>query len=76
MDLYVWKHPFTSDEDEAQRLITLEDESVFGPSAELEQFYAELMELFPPPEAFTVEERERIRFRGPTHRTGPTASSG
>jgi len=58
MDLYVWKHPFTTDEDEAQRLITLEDESVFGPSAELEQFYAELMELFPPPEAFTVEERE------------------
>ncbi len=59
MDLYVWKHPFTTDEDEAQRLITHEDESVFGPSAELERFYAELMELFPPPEAFTVEEQEQ-----------------
>ncbi len=59
MDLYVWKHPFTTDEDEAQRLITHEDESVFGPSAELEQFYGELMELFPPPEAFTVEEQEQ-----------------
>ena len=59
MDLYVWKHPFTTDEDEAQRLITREDESVFGPSPELEQFYAELMELFPPPEAFSVEEQEQ-----------------
>ena len=59
MDLYVWKRPFTTDEDEAQRLITHEDESVFEPSAELEQFYAELMELFPPPEAFTVEEQGR-----------------
>ena len=58
MDLYVWKHPFTTDEDEAQRLITHEDESVFGQSAELEQFYVELMELFPPPEAFSAEERE------------------
>ena len=59
MDLYVWKHPFTTDEDEAQRLITHEDESVFEPSAELERFYAELMELFPPPEAFTLEELEQ-----------------
>ena len=59
MDLYVWKHPFVTDTDEAQCLITHEDESVFGPSAELEQFYAELMELFPAPEAFTVEELER-----------------
>jgi len=57
MDLYVWKRPFTTDEDEAQRLITAEDESVFEPSAELEQFYAELMAIFPPPEAFTVEEQ-------------------
>ena len=46
------KHPFSTDEDEAQRLSPLEDESVFGPSAELEQFYAELMSLRPP-EAFT-----------------------
>ena len=53
MDLYVWTHPFTMDEEEAQRLITHEDESVFAPSAELEQFYAELMELFPPAPART-----------------------
>ena len=59
MDLYVWKRPFTTDEDEARRLVTHEDESVFEPSAELEQFYAELMEIFPPPEAFTAEEQER-----------------
>ena len=58
MDLYVWKRPFTTDEDEAQRLITRKDESVFEPSAELEQFYAELLEIFPPPEVFTVEEQE------------------
>ena len=58
MSLYVWKRPFVTDTDEAQRLITLEDESVFEPSADLERFYAELMELFPPPEAFTEEELE------------------
>ena len=52
MDLYVWKHPFVTDEDEAQRLITLGDESVFGPSEDLERFFAELMERFPPPESF------------------------
>ena len=58
MDLYVWKGPFTADENEAQRLIMLEDESAFEPSVDLERFYAELLERFPPPEAFTEEELE------------------
>ena len=58
MDLYVWKSPFTADEDEAQRLIMLEDESAFEPSVDLERFYVELLERFPPPEAFTEEKLE------------------
>jgi hypothetical protein len=56
MDLYVWKAPVVTDEDVAQQLISREDESVFEPSADLERFYAELLERFPPPEAFTAEE--------------------
>lgn len=58
MDLYVWKAPVVTDEDVAQQLITREDESVFEPSADLERFYAELLETFPPPEAFTEKELE------------------
>lgn len=58
MDLYVWKAPVVTDEDVAQQLVTRDDEDVFEPSADLERFYAELMEIFPPPEAFTEEERE------------------
>jgi len=56
MDLYVWKAPRVTETDDAQRLITSEDESVFEPSADLERFYAELLAIFPPPEAFTEEE--------------------
>jgi hypothetical protein len=58
MDLYVWKAPRVTETDDAQRLITSEDESVFEPSADLERFYAELLAVFPPPEAFTEEELE------------------
>jgi hypothetical protein len=58
MDLYVWKRPLVTDEDEATRLIELDDESVFEPSADLERFYAELLERFPPPESFTDVELE------------------
>jgi hypothetical protein len=36
--------------------VALEDEIVFEPSPEVAQFYAELMERLPPPEAFTKEE--------------------
>ena len=56
MDLYVWKAPRVTETDDAQRLITSEDESVFEQSADLERFYAELLAVFPPPEAFTEEE--------------------
>ena len=56
MDLYVWKAPVTDDTDEALRLLELDDESVFEPSAELERFYAELLERFPPPESFALDE--------------------
>ena len=38
------------------RLLELEDETVFEPSPDLERFYAELLERFPPPESFTQEE--------------------
>jgi hypothetical protein len=58
MDLYVWKAPVVTDEGVAQQLITREDEGIFEPSADLERFYAELLELFPPPEAFTEQELE------------------
>jgi hypothetical protein len=58
MDLYVWKAPRVTETADAQRLITSEDESVFEQSADLERFYAELLAVFPPPEAFTEEERE------------------
>jgi hypothetical protein len=56
MSLYVWKLPRVIDEDEAQRLVDLEDESVFEPSEDLRRFYEELVELFPPPESLTGEE--------------------
>jgi hypothetical protein len=56
MDLYVWKAPRVTETDDAQRLITSEDESVFEPSADLERFYAELLAVFPPPEAFSEQE--------------------
>jgi hypothetical protein len=56
MDLYVWKRPRVTDEDEATRLLELDDENVFEPSADLERFYAELLERFPPPESFTAVE--------------------
>jgi hypothetical protein len=58
MDLYVWKAPRVTETDDAQRLITSEDESVFEQSADLERFYAELLGVFPPPETFTEEELE------------------
>jgi hypothetical protein len=58
MSLHVWKRPLVTDTDEAQRLIELEDETVFEPSPDLERFYAELLERFPPPESFTAEELE------------------
>jgi hypothetical protein len=56
MDLYVWSAPRVTETEDAQRLIESEDESVFEPSADLERFYAELLERFPPPEAFAAEE--------------------
>ena len=52
MDLYLWKLPVVTDPDEALRLLELNDETVFEASTELERFYAELMERFPPPESF------------------------
>lgn len=58
MDLFVWKAPVTDDPDEAKRLLDLDDESVFETSTELERFYAEVLERFPPPESFTSEELE------------------
>ena len=58
MDLYVWKAPRVTETDDAQRLITSEDESRFEQSVDLERFYAELLAIFPPPEAFTDEELE------------------
>lgn len=59
MDLYAWKRPLVTDPDEAARLLDLEDEGVFEPSPDLEAFYAELLDRFPPPESFTAEELER-----------------
>jgi hypothetical protein len=56
MDLYVWKSPVVTDVDEAKRLLALEDESVFEPSDDVTRFLDELMELLPPPEAFTAKE--------------------
>jgi hypothetical protein len=58
MSLYVWKAPQVTDTDEAARLVALEDESVFEPSADLEDFYAALLERFPAPDSFTDEELE------------------
>jgi hypothetical protein len=58
MSLHVWKAPQVTDTDEAARLVALEDESVFKPSAELEGFYAALLERFPAPDSFTDEELE------------------
>jgi hypothetical protein len=58
MDLYAWKRPLVTDPDEALRLLELEDETVFEPSPDLERFYTELLERFPPPESFPDEELE------------------
>jgi hypothetical protein len=58
MDLYVWKRPLVTDPEEAKRLVELEDENVFEPSADLERFYAELLERFPPREALADTEQE------------------
>jgi hypothetical protein len=58
MTLHLWKAPRVTDPDEAQRLIELDDESVFEPSEDLRRFYAELLEIFPPPEALTEEQLE------------------
>jgi hypothetical protein len=58
MSLYAWKRPLVTDPDEALRLVELEDENVFEPSADVERFYAALVERFPPPESFTDEELE------------------
>jgi hypothetical protein len=58
MSLYAWKRPLVDDPAEARRLLELEDETVFEPSPELERFYAELLERFPPPESFTQDELE------------------
>jgi hypothetical protein len=55
MSLYAWKSPRVTDEDEAQRLLALEDESVFAASADVTRFYEELMDRLPPPESFTDE---------------------
>jgi hypothetical protein len=56
MSLYVWKSPVLDDEDEARRLLALEDESVFEPSVELGEFARELLERFPSPGSLGADE--------------------
>ena len=56
MSLHLWKAPRVTDTDEAQRLIELDDESVFEPSADLERFFEELLVRFPHPEDLTEDE--------------------
>ena len=48
MTLIAWKSPVVTDTDEAKRLVALEDETVFEPSADVAAFYAKLIERFPP----------------------------
>lgn len=55
MSLYVWRRPLVADPAEAARLLEV-GEGGFEPSAELVRFYAELLELFPSPDALTDEE--------------------
>jgi hypothetical protein len=59
MSLYVWKSPVLDDEDEAKRLLALEDESVFEPSVELGEFARELLERFPSPGSLGADELRR-----------------
>jgi hypothetical protein len=58
MDLYVWKRPLVTEEDEAKRLLELEDESVFEPSDDVVRFYEELVARFPQPDSLTDAELE------------------
>ena len=76
MDLYVWKAPRVTETDDAQRLITPEDESVFEPSADLERFYAELLAVFPPPEAFSEQELNENPIPSADSPEGSDRSSG
>ena len=58
MSLYAWKSPLVTDTDEAERLLSLEDDSVFEPSEDLTRFFEELTRRLPPPETFTEAELE------------------
>jgi len=62
MTLIAWKSPVVTDTDEAQRLVALEDDRVFAPSADVARFYAELI--------------ERSRRPGRSRRRGTTRAEG
>ncbi len=55
MDLYVWKAPLASSEDEAIQLLEREDEA-FESSEDVARFYDELLEKYPTLESFDEEE--------------------
>jgi len=55
MDLYVWKAPLVSSEDEAIQLLEREDEA-FEPSEDVARFYDELLAKYPALESFDEEE--------------------
>ena len=55
---FAWKSPVVTDAHEAQRLIALEDESVFSASADVVRFYAELIKRFPPPASFAEAQHD------------------
>ena len=54
-DLYAWKRPLPSSEDDARALVE-GDESAFEPSADLLRFYDDLLERYPVLEWDGVEE--------------------
>lgn len=65
MSLFAWKSPAVTDPDEAERLLELEDESVFQASDDVTRFFAQLMELLPPHDA---SPRRSSRAVGPAGR--------
>jgi len=57
MDLYVWKGPLVSSEDEANELLD-RDPDGFEPSDDVGRFYDELLARYPALESFSHEELE------------------